>query len=164
MERPEDLAAHAAILNLNSPRPDAWVLSRGSSTTTVAVAGPVSVNNFGTMRELAVLGLGIAGLHEPMALNDVRAGRLQRVLPDWIIREAPVYAIMPSRLVPAKTRLFLDMLDERVTPRLTLSDPTSTSPAESILRIGRAEAVSWWAARGSNPRPPRCKRGALPLS
>ena len=65
MEGPEDLAAHAAILNLNSPRPDAWVLSRGSSTTTVAVAGLVSVNNFGTMRELAVLGLGIAGLHEP---------------------------------------------------------------------------------------------------
>ena len=65
-----------------------------------------------------------------MVLNDVRAGRPQRVLPDWIIREAPVYAIMPSRLGPAKTRLFLDILDERVTPRLTLSDPTSTSPAD----------------------------------
>ena len=25
-------------------------------------------------------------------------------------------------------------------------------------------AFEWWAVRGSNPRHPRCKRGALPLS
>lgn len=122
--RPEELSAHTAILNLNSPRPDAWMLSRGATTTEVAVGGQVSVNNFGTMRELAVLGLGVAGLHEPMVTGDVREGRLRRVLPDWILREAPVYAIMPSRLLPAKTRLFLDMLSERVAPRL---EPASSS-------------------------------------
>ncbi len=121
IETPEDLASRAAILNLNSPEPDAWVLSKGSAINTVAVSGPVLVNNFGTMRELAVLGVGVAGLHEPMAAVDVRAGRLVRVLPDWILREAPVYAVMPSRLLPAKTRLFLDMLSERVAPQLDLS-------------------------------------------
>ena len=64
------------------------------------------MNNFGTMRELAVFGLGIAGLHQPMVSTDVAARRLEPVLPDWSLREAPVYAIMPSRLLPAKTRLF----------------------------------------------------------
>jgi|GEM_PF-1109434 hypothetical protein len=34
-----------------------------------------------------------------------------------------------------------------------MDDPTG--PATS--RTG-----DWWAVRGSNPRPPRCKRGALP--
>ena len=118
IEAPGDLAGHAAILNLNSPMPDVWVLSKDGTTVEVDVTGPVSVNNFGTMRELAVLGVGVTGLHEPMVAGDVRSGRLKRVLPDWTLREAPVYAIMPSRLLPAKTRLFLDMLTERVAPRL----------------------------------------------
>jgi DNA-binding transcriptional LysR family regulator len=118
---PEDLGGRAAILNLNSPRPDVWVLSRDGAAVEVRVDGPVSVNNFGTMRQLAVAGIGITGLHEPMVGEDVRTGRLERVLPDWILREAPVYAIMPSRLLPAKTRLFLDMLTKRVAPQLELS-------------------------------------------
>lgn len=99
------------------------MLSKTSRTVEVKVRGRVSVNNFGTMRELAVLGVGVTGLHEPMVTADVDGGRLVRVLPDWILREAPVYVIMPSRLAPAKTRLFLDMLTERVTPRLELSPP-----------------------------------------
>jgi LysR family transcriptional regulator for bpeEF and oprC len=57
-------------------------------------------------------------LHEPMVGPDIRDGRLKRILPDWILREAPVYALMPSRLVPAKTRLFLDMLTARVGPQM----------------------------------------------
>ena len=73
------------------------------------------------MRQLAVLGLGIATLHEPMVGPDVRAGRLERVLPDWILREAPVFALMPSRLVPAKTRLFLDLLTAQVSPQMGLA-------------------------------------------
>ena len=115
---PIDLSSHPTIRNLNAPRPDTWVLCKGEQTVEVPVAGTLVVNNFGLMRQLAVLGLGVAMLHEPMVGPDVRAGRLKRILPDWILREAPVYALMPSRLVPAKTRLFLDLLAARVGPRL----------------------------------------------
>ena len=38
------------------------------------------------------------------------------------------------------------------------SDANRWEPA----RGGRCVAVGWWTARGSNPRPPRCERGALP--
>jgi len=116
--RPEDLSAHGVIRNLNAPQPDIWVMSRDNETVEVQVGGPLLVNNFGMMRQFALLGLGIVMLHEPMVVPDVVAGRLQRVLPDWVLREAPVYALMPSRLLPAKTRLFVDMLAARVTPQL----------------------------------------------
>ena len=119
--RPEELSTHDVIGNLNAPQPDRWVLSRGDETVEVTVSGPVMVNNFGLMRQLALLGLGIVTLHEPMVGFDVKAGRLQRVLPDWVLREAPVYALMPSRLLPAKTRLFVDMLAARVMPALAAS-------------------------------------------
>ena len=119
--RPEELSTHAVIGNLNAPQPDRWVLSRGTETVEVTVSAPVMVNNFGLMRQLALLGLGIVTLHEPMVGHDVKAGRLQRVLPEWVLREAPVYALMPSRLLPAKTRLFVDMLAARVVPALAAS-------------------------------------------
>ena len=115
---PTDLCGHPTIRNLNAPRPDTWVLCQGDRTEEVRVSGALVVNNFGLMRQLAVLGLGIAMLHEPMVGADIRSGRLKRILPDWILREAPVYALMPSRLVPAKTRLFLDMLTARVGPQM----------------------------------------------
>jgi DNA-binding transcriptional LysR family regulator len=94
------------------------VLCKGERIAEVQVGGALAVNNFGLMRQLAVLGLGIAMLHEPMVGPDIRSGRLKRILPDWILQEAPVYALMPSRLVPAKTRLFLNMLTKRVGPRM----------------------------------------------
>lgn len=119
--RPEDLSAHASIRNLNAPQPDIWVLSRDNETVEVPVRGSIMVNNFGMMRQLALLGLGIVTLHEPMVTHDVREGRLQRVLAEWVLREAPVYALMPSRLLPAKTRLFVDMLAARITPELAAS-------------------------------------------
>jgi DNA-binding transcriptional LysR family regulator len=119
--RPEELSTHSVVRNLNAPQPDVWVLSRDAETVEVPVGGAVMVNNFGLMRQLALLGLGIVTLHEPMVGADVKAGRLQRVLPDWVLREAPVYALMPSRLLPAKTRLFIDLLSARVAPELAAS-------------------------------------------
>jgi DNA-binding transcriptional LysR family regulator len=122
---PADLSNHSTIRNLNAPRPDTWVLCKGDRTEEVQVGGALVVNNFGLMRQLAVLGLGITMLHEPMVGPDIRAGRLKRILPDWILQEAPVYALMPSRLVPAKTRLFLDMLTARVSPQMGAAFPAS---------------------------------------
>ena len=116
--RPEDLANYPVIRNMNAPQPDIWTLTSESETVEVPVRGAISVNNFGFMRQLALEGMGIVTLHEPMVMTDVKAGRLKRVLPDWIVREAPVYALMPSRLLPAKTRLFLEMLSQRVAPQL----------------------------------------------
>lgn len=118
--RPEDLRSHTVIRNLNAPDPNIWVMSRGNEKVEIPVRGPVVINNFGFMRQLALLGQGVAMLHEPMVAPDVRSGGLQRVLPDWVLREASVYALFPSRLLPAKTRLFLDLLSSRVTPLLTM--------------------------------------------
>lgn len=124
--RPEDLASYPVVRNLNAPQPDVWALMRDGETVEVPVSGAVVVNNFGFMRQLALAGMGVVMLHEPMVAPDVRAGRLKRVLPDWVVREAPVYALMASRLLPAKTRLFLDMLSSRVAPQLGASFGTGS--------------------------------------
>lgn len=48
-------------------------------------------------------------------LFDLRAGRLERVLPDWSSGEAPVYALIPSsRHLAVKTRVFLEAVAARM--------------------------------------------------
>lgn len=37
-----------------------------------------------------------------------------RVLPDWALTPIPLFALMPSRKVPAKTRAFLDFIQPRL--------------------------------------------------
>ena len=46
-----------------------------------------------------------------LAVSDVRAGRLQRVLPGWCLPTHTAWAVFPGRkLMPTKTRAFIDML------------------------------------------------------
>ncbi len=117
-EAPEDLSRLTTIRNHSHPVPGVWALTDGVRHVDVSVTGAILVNNFGMMRQLALEGCGVTMLHEPMTADDVRSGRLERVLPDWILREVPFFAITPSRLAPAKTRLFLQLLDARLGPIL----------------------------------------------
>ena len=64
-------------------------------------------------RRLATLGAGIVVLvgGQPAELQ---AGQLQRVLPGWQLGPFPVYAVTETRLLPAKTRIFIEFLMERL--------------------------------------------------
>ena len=47
-------------------------------------------------------------------LAEQQSGQLQRVLPDWQLGPFPVYAVTETRLLPAKTRIFIEFLMERL--------------------------------------------------
>ncbi|OIQ78477.1 LysR substrate binding domain protein [mine drainage metagenome] len=64
------------------------------------------------LQALARAGAGVAALPDVFARDALRAGELLRVLPDWCLPAAPAWAVFPGRrLMPAKTRAFVDMLD-----------------------------------------------------
>jgi DNA-binding transcriptional LysR family regulator len=49
----------------------------------------------------------------------LKKGELVRVLPDWDLPAATGWAVFPGRrLMPAKTRAFLDMLEEACCARV----------------------------------------------
>ncbi|WP_323121245.1 LysR substrate-binding domain-containing protein [Burkholderia alba] len=72
------------------------------------------MNSVGLSRELATLGIGIVGLDTELARREVAAGRRVRVLPEWRLPPVQVHAITKSRLLPARTRLFIDFLKTRL--------------------------------------------------
>ena len=59
------------------------MLQRGEETVEVEVGGRFQVNSVGMFRRLATLDLGVALLPVEMATEDLAAGRLRRILPEW---------------------------------------------------------------------------------
>jgi DNA-binding transcriptional LysR family regulator len=76
-----------------------------------------------TLRLAALAGTGMCWLPSYMCEDDLRQGRLVRLLPDWQTPRGVVHAVFPSRrgLTPA-VRRFLDFLGEHVPTHSTLRD------------------------------------------
>ena len=115
-QTPVDLAVHECLLLVGSQgRQDTWRLRDGESEVAVRVAGRIESNQGELLRDAAVAGLGIA-LHSTWHVcEDLRAGRLQVVLPDHPLPETGIHAVMPQRrLVPPRVRAFVDFLGDRL--------------------------------------------------
>jgi DNA-binding transcriptional LysR family regulator len=112
---PADLTSHQCLrLRGHAERSSPWTLMRDSQVVAVDVKGRVVANAMRFLLELATDGLGVALLGEGFASAAVRDGRLVRVLPEWNTGVDHVHALTPSRLLPSRTRIFLDSLSEHL--------------------------------------------------
>ena len=114
---PSDLEAHdCLVLTGASGRQDQWTLGDGrGGETTVRVRGRIESNFGELLRDAAVAGRGIA-LHSTWHVaGDLRAGRLQQVLPEHPPATTGIWAVMPQRrLVPPRVRALVDFLAKRL--------------------------------------------------
>lgn len=115
-ETPEDLRHHntAGLLGRND-EPVKWVLINGEATWEGVPRGRVIANSPELLISMIRAGAGIAAVPDQFALADVNKGLLLRVLPDWCLPSDIVSAVFPGRkLMPAKTRVFIDMLQAKL--------------------------------------------------
>lgn len=110
-QSPSDLVKHECV---GFSKAGKWQLHRGDETTEVTVGGKIFVNSMGMLRRLATLNMGVALMPAEIAAEDVAAGRLRRVLPEWQAKPTPVYALTETRLLPAKTQRFIEFLQARL--------------------------------------------------
>jgi DNA-binding transcriptional LysR family regulator len=59
----------------------------------------------------AIGGLGVARITATFCADAVARGLLVPVLPQWQCSPLKIYALLPGRMVPAKVRVFLDVLE-----------------------------------------------------
>lgn len=111
---PQELDEHRAIrLLTRSGEPAAIRLVRGNEVWQAVPAGRVAANSIGVMVQLARAGAGIAAVSLRYVSEMLKNGELLQVLSDWKAPSSPAWAVMPSRrLVPPKTRAFVDALIE----------------------------------------------------
>jgi DNA-binding transcriptional LysR family regulator len=85
------------VLGYGDVAATSWTLVRGATTVTVPVEPRLTSNSAKTMVEAALMGLGV--LRAPMlaVAEALRVGALVRVLPDWEVPSADVWAVYGHR-------------------------------------------------------------------
>jgi DNA-binding transcriptional LysR family regulator len=116
---PTDLLHHPAMSYWRETSDDAWQLAKEGQVQAVRVHGRYHANNADAVACAAVAGLGVALLPLYVCEEDLAAGRLVRLLPDW----TPVTKFgthitavtTPERMQLLRNRALLAFLCERLT-------------------------------------------------
>jgi DNA-binding transcriptional LysR family regulator len=115
---PSDLVNHACIQvrdSLTGQPIEDWQFRRGNKAVQVRTTGRLMVAEFGTMLGACLGGVGIARVKAIGVQHLVQQGALVELLPEWRGESYPLYALYPSRHLPAaKVRAFIDFVQSRL--------------------------------------------------
>lgn len=115
-EHPEDLLKHDALSLLAGNREaPAWQLNRGEQQWQGMPPVRIKANSPELLVKLAMQDQGIVAAPDSYAGNYVQNQDLVRVLPEWCLPQTTAWLVFPGRrLMPTKTRVFIDFLDEHL--------------------------------------------------
>ena len=143
-QTPEALTSlHGLMVLMRSGDPYPWTLRREGQDDWVCTPAERTVANSPELLiRLARAGAGVAAVANYFAEPYVRAGELRRLLPHWCLAPSVAWAVFPGRrLMPAKTRVFLDAL----TAELSVSPEVEAKCIEEERRA-RERGVALLAA------------------
>lgn len=131
LERPEDLRHHACLrLRRSGGGLALWQLVDGNQAMEVAVSGPLLANDYLTLLDAALQGIGLAQVPEPIAAESVALGRLVHVLAPFAPMTPGVFLYYPGRrqMMP-KLRAFIDHVKSRpqAMPRVGTAHPENAT-------------------------------------
>ena len=103
---------HGLMLLTRNGEPVPWWLQReGSEPVLARPAQRTLANSPSLLAQLALSGVGIAGVDRLLVRHSVALGTLQRLLPDWQLPGSSCWAVFPERrLMPLRTRVFLEAM------------------------------------------------------
>jgi len=109
---PQDLTRHKGVLLLKrNNEPMVWTLVKEGERWEGRPPSTFAANSPDLLMRMATLGCGIAAVSDRLTQALVKSGKLRRVLPDCCLPPDTVWAVFAGRrLLPAKTRAFIEML------------------------------------------------------
>lgn len=109
---PDELTGHELLFILaRSGGAMPWLLTSGKLSWQLPLSARTLANSPDLLVRLARRGAGITAVSDHYVADDVKNGTLVRVLPEWRLPDVDGWAVFPGRrLMPTKTRVFLDML------------------------------------------------------
>lgn len=140
-QRPSDLSDHRCLLHGDQRN---WVLARDGETDAVRIAGQLGSDSGDFLHMAALQGVGILRASEIAVQEDVMAGRLIRVLPDYeLASDAAIWAVYPNaKHAMPRLRVFLDHIAEFCRERVNTSQRQN-----SRNHMGQEKAGPMMAAR-----------------
>lgn len=109
---PRELSSHQC-LQFTPVGTEEWKLVGPKGSLNVGLPGKVMVNDLSAIRRMALLGDGIAMLPTHFVVNEVKAGKLVRILPEWRSVLSPLHFVYPAqKFVTSKLSAFMDLAME----------------------------------------------------
>lgn len=107
---PSELHSHKCLI-MNTPQERKyWSLLGKDEEAEVELKGRFLMNSIGMLKNLAIMGEGIAMIAPGVVRKEASDGELVRVLPEWSGKPLSVYALTENRLSPVKISSFIDFL------------------------------------------------------
>lgn len=119
---PGDLVHHRILAYSLLSSGDQWFFTSSTDVkqqVSVRIAPVMRTNNGDTCRAAALQDQGIVLQPDFLIGEDIKAGRLVELMPDWRAGELGIFAVYPSRrYLSAKVRLLVEYLAERLHPSI----------------------------------------------
>ena len=110
-QAPADLQHHNCLQLSTVARWNDWDFGDAEGTEKIPLGGNFEANSADAIYHAALAGLGIARLSTYLVCDDLRQGRLVRVLPDYVDETSEIVAIYADRRnLSPKIRAFIDYL------------------------------------------------------
>jgi len=94
-----------------------WNFFREGDAVSLDIEGALNVNDMGALADAAVIGTGLAYLPDFMVVDQVEAGTLKIVLPDWLYQGDWIYMVYPRRrYFSPRFRVFSDFIRALLPP------------------------------------------------
>ena len=146
---PTDLANHDCVAHSARSTPRVWHLtSPEGGQVSVQINGRPTINSALAVRQAALEGLGIIELNSYLVGEDIVAGRLVRLLPQYQPKELNIYAVYAERrFLAPKIRVFVDGMLSRIAPE---------PPWDAFLNLpGKTQKERSHSATAANATTPR---------
>ncbi|WP_245319629.1 substrate binding domain-containing protein [Mesorhizobium temperatum] len=107
---PQDLAGLPFVANMALREPLLWQFSRGDAEhQAVRMQATIAID--ATPAVLAAAGAGLSVLPDFLVRDELAAGRLVQILPEWQLLSGGIYTVYPAaRFRPPKVTRFVEML------------------------------------------------------
>lgn len=115
ISHPQALAELPFVANTALREPLQWsFVQQALEPVYVSLQASVFLNETLAVREAVRQGMGLSVLPDFIVAQDLAAGHLVQVLPDWQLPEGGIHAVFPAtRFRPTKVRAFVDVLVQR---------------------------------------------------
>lgn len=111
---PPDLASHACLGFSYSQSRGRWRLIHGREERVIHYTPRLVANNGEALRQAALAGAGVVMQPEVLLADDVKAGKLVRLLPIWTLPERPMHLVhAKDRQMTPKLQRFIEFVLQR---------------------------------------------------
>ncbi|HIF9444273.1 TPA: LysR substrate-binding domain-containing protein [Photobacterium damselae] len=114
---PRDLKEHNCITYFSRERKDnVWSFKKDDEALQIKVSGNYRVDSADAIRDATLTGNGIGYLATYLLKDELRQGKLIRLLPDWDLNQyMPLYAVYPRhKFLPIKVQAFIDFVRQHI--------------------------------------------------